>query len=96
MNILQPRAAQLAEEAIFSRGYETTYEAKRFSARGENCIAIKSYPNPYMLYAELDERAPYEFLGSCEAEPTTEEATELLNANPAFKLSKNMRAMNRY
>ena len=99
-NILQPKGQQRAQEVIFDNGYDLTYAVLRFSARGEDCIALKSYPYDWQLYAYRED--PYNYmietpiwLGSSVDEPKSSQMTELLNSRPEFKMSKNMRQMQR-
>mmetsp|Transcript_9698 Transcript_9698/g.12747 ORF Transcript_9698/g.12747 Transcript_9698/m.12747 type:complete len:401 (-) Transcript_9698:16-1218(-) len=99
-NILAPNAKKLAQETIFDQGYEETYALNRFSVRGEECAALKVYPYDWQLFAYGEEEYwPYNEkvvrLGSSEKEPRSSQFTELLNQLPEFKLSKNMRQLQR-
>merc|ERR1712032_1353563 len=99
-NILQPNAKKKAEKVIFSHGFDVTYAVLRFSARGEDCVALKSYPNEWQMYAYREDTSWFNqevpiWLGSSEEEPTPSQFTELLNNRPEFKFSKNMRQMQR-
>ncbi|KAL9191547.1 hypothetical protein ACHAXT_001253 [Thalassiosira profunda] len=74
--------------------------APRRSARGEDCVALKSYPYDWQMYAYREDPSWYNqevpiWLGSSEEEPTSSQFTELLNSRPEFKMSKNMRQMQR-
>lgn len=100
-NILAPNAKKKAQETVFDKGYEETYVLQRFSARGENCVALKVYPYDWQLYAYL-ERNDYYLgrqvdeairLGSSKDEPNAALFTELLNERPEFKYSRNMRQL---
>lgn len=99
-NILQPNGKKRAQEVIFDNGYDVTYAVLRFSVRGEDCVAIKSYPYDWQMYAYREDPSWYnqEFpilLGSSEEEPKSAQISELLNSRPEFKMSKNMRQMQR-
>lgn len=99
-NILQPNGKKRAQEVIFDNGYDVTYAVLRFSARGEDCVALKSYPYDWQLYAYREDPNWYNierplWLGSSVDEPTSSQMTELLNDRPEFKMSKNMRQMQR-
>lgn len=99
-NILQPKGQQRAQEVIFDNGYDVTYAVLRFSARGEDCIAVKSYPYEWQLYAYREDPNWFNqerpvWLGSSKDEPKSAQMSELLNARPEFKMSKNMRQMQR-
>jgi hypothetical protein len=102
-NILAPNAKSKAKEIIFDcdgGGFQETYVFSRFSARGEDCVAIKAYPYDWELFAYLEE---YSYGGpiqtairlgtSCE-EPTSKVFTELLNQREEFKMNKTMRQLN--
>ncbi|KAL7476032.1 hypothetical protein ACHAW6_001923 [Cyclotella cf. meneghiniana] len=99
-NILQPNGKKRAQEVVFDNGYDITYAVLRFSARGEDCIALKAYPYDWQMYAYREDpswfnrRIPI-WLGSSAEEPTSSQFTELLNSRPEFKMSKNMRQMQR-
>lgn len=99
-NILAPKGKEMAQEAIFDRGFQETYVLLQPSVRGEDCIALKAYPYDWQLYAYAENNFwPYDeiivYLGTTKKEPTTAEFTELLNGRDEFKLSKNMRQMQR-
>jgi len=99
-NILAPNAKKRAQEIIFDKGYEVTYAVLRFSVRGEDCVAIKSYPYDWQIYAYREDPSWFNqqipiWLGKSEEEPTSSQVTELLNNRPEFKMSKNMRQMQR-
>ena len=100
INILAPRAKQNAQEVIFDGGYQETYVLLKKSARGEDCVALKAYPYDWQLYAfREDDSWPYGenvlWLGSTKDEPKSEDFTSLLNEREEFKLSKNMRQLQR-
>lgn len=100
-NILAPNAKKRAQEVIFDNGYEVTYAVLRFSARGEDCVALKSYPHDWQLYAFREDPSSWFnqevpiWLGSSKEEPSYSQFTELLNSRSEFKMSKNMRQMQR-
>jgi len=103
-NILQPNAQKMAQEIIFDSpggGFQETYVLSRFSARGEDCVAIKAYPYDWELYAYIEDEtygAPVQTairLGSSPDQPTSAIYTQLLNKRPEFKLTKTMRQMNK-
>lgn len=99
-NILQPNGKKRAQEIIFDKGYDMTYAVLRFSARGEDCIAIKSYPYDWQMYAYREDPAWFNqerpvWLGSSKEKPKSAQYSELLNSRPEFKMSKNMRQMQR-
>lgn len=99
-NIMAPNAKKRAQKIIFDRGYNETYAFNRMSVRGETCVALKAYPYEWQMYAYVeDEYFPNQEvpvrLGSSKEEPTSKQFTELLNAREEFKLSKNMRQMQR-
>ena len=100
INILAPKAKQNAQEVIFDGGYQDTYVLLKKSARGEDCVALKAYPYDWQLYAfREDDSWPYGenvlWLGSTKEEPTSEDFSGLLNEREEFKLSKNMRQLQR-
>mmetsp|Transcript_22682 Transcript_22682/g.65336 ORF Transcript_22682/g.65336 Transcript_22682/m.65336 type:complete len:383 (+) Transcript_22682:99-1247(+) len=100
INIMAPKAKQNAQEVIFEGGYQDTYNLLKKSARGEDCVALKAYPYDWQLYAfREDDSWPYGenvlWLGSTKEEPKSEEFTALLNEREEFKLSKNMRQLQR-
>ena len=97
-NILAPGAKQKAQETIFDKGFNETYSLLRFSVRGEDCVAIKSYPYDWQLFVYLENEMGWETpirIGSSELEPKTDYFTGLINARPEFKLSKTMRQLTR-
>ena len=99
-NILAPNGKKRAQEVIFDNGYDVTYALLRFSARGEDCVAIKSYPYDWQMYAYREDPSWFNqerpvWLGSSKEEPKSAQITALLNERPEFKMSKNMRQMQR-
>ena len=99
-NILAPNGKKRAQEVIFDNGFDVTYAVLRFSARGEDCVALKSYPYDWQMYAYREDPSWYNqerpiWLGSSKEEPTSSQFSELLNSRPEFKMSKNMRNMQR-
>jgi len=50
-NLLAPNAKQKAQQVIFDKGYDETYNLMVFSVRGEKCAAIKAYPYDWQLFA---------------------------------------------
>ena len=99
-NILAPNGKKRAQEVIFDNGYDVTYALLRFSVRGEDCVAIKSYPYDWQMYAYREDPSWFNqerpvWLGSSEEEPKSAQITALLNERPEFKMSKNMRQMQR-
>lgn len=99
-NILAPNGKKRAQEVIFDRGYDVTYAVLRFSARGEDCLALKSYPYDWQLYAYREDPSWFNrkvpiWLGSSKEEPSYSQFSELLNGRPEFKMNKNMRQMQR-
>lgn len=103
-NILAPNAQKMAQEIIFDcqgGGFQETYVLLRFSARGEDCVALKAYPYDWELYAYIEDEsygAPVQTairLGSTEEQPTSALYTELLNKKTEFKLTKTMRQMSK-
>ena len=99
-NILQPNGKKRAQEVVFDNGYDVTYAVLRFSARGEDCIALKAYPYDWQMYAYREDPSWFNrqipiWLGSSKEEPTSSQFSELLNSRPEFKMSKNMRQMQR-
>lgn len=99
-NILQPNGKKRAQEVVFDNGYDVTYAVLRFSARGEDCVAVKAYPYDWQMYAYREDPSWFNkqipiWLGSSDEEPKSAQITELLNARPEFKMSKNMRQMQR-
>ena len=104
INLLQPNAKRRAQEVIFDRcGFgdqrSSTFALLRFSVRGERCAALRAYPYPWQIYAYLEDDFGNERpvrLGSIrDEEPSSEKVAALINAEPEFQLSKNMRRMNR-
>jgi hypothetical protein len=99
-NLLAPRGKKEAQEAIFDRGFAETYHVLQKSVGGDDCIGIKAYPYDWQLYARAESGDwPYdEFvirLGSTKEEPTSADFAALLGQREEFKLSKNMRRMQR-
>ena len=103
-NILAPNAKKLAQEKIFDcegGGFQETYVLSRFSARGEDCVALKAYPYDWQLFAYLEEESYGGIvqtairLGSSETMPTSGMFSELLNDRDEFKLNKTMRQLDR-
>lgn len=99
-NILAPNGKKRAQEVIFDNGYDVTYALLRFSVRGEDCVAIKSYPYDWQMYAYREDPSWFNqerpvWLGSSKEEPKSAQITALLNERPEFKMSKNMRQMQR-
>ena len=99
-NILAPNGKKRAQEVIFDNGYDVTYAVLRFSVRGEDCVAVKSYPYDWQMYAYREDPSWFNqqvpvWLGKSEEEPTSAQITEILNSKPEFKMSKNMRQMQR-
>ena len=98
-NILAPNAKKLAQEIIFDNGYEETYVLQRFSARGEQCVALKVYPYDWQLFAYKEEYYYNSMvetairLGSSKEQPNSALFTELLNEREEFKYSRNMRQL---
>eukprot|EP00557_Chaetoceros_sp_GSL56_P009732 CAMPEP_0176478870 /NCGR_PEP_ID=MMETSP0200_2-20121128/1420_1 /TAXON_ID=947934 /ORGANISM="Chaetoceros sp., Strain GSL56" /LENGTH=396 /DNA_ID=CAMNT_0017874843 /DNA_START=39 /DNA_END=1229 /DNA_ORIENTATION=- len=104
-NILAPNAKAKAQETIFDcegGGFQETYVFSRFSARGEDCVAIKAYPHDWELFAYLEEYSyggPIQTairLGTSREEPTSKLFTELLNSREEFKMNKTMRQLNKF
>jgi len=100
INLLAPRAKQLAQEAIFDRGFDETYVLLRTSVRGEDCIALKAYPYDWQLFAFIENEAwPYEEniirLGETKEEPTSVQFAEFMEGRDEFKMNKNMRNLQR-
>lgn len=99
-NILAPNGKKRAQEVIFDNGYDVTYAVLRFSVRGEDCVALKSYPYDWQMYAYREDPSWFNqqtavWLGSSKEEPVSSQFTEILNSRPEFKMSKNMRQMQR-
>lgn len=100
INILAPGAKNHAQKVIFDRGFTETYCVIQKSVRSEDCVAIKAYPYDWQLFAyrESDEWPNSEYcvhLGSTEPEPKSEDFVKLLEQREEFKLTKNMRQMQR-
>lgn len=103
-NILAPNAKQKAQQIVFDKGYDETYVLQRYSARGEQCVALKVYPYDWQLFAYKEEPS-YGYngnmgmvetalrLGSSKEEPNSAMFTELLNQREEFKYSRTMRQM---
>lgn len=100
INILAPGAKKKAKEVIFDQGYDETYSLLRFSCRGEECVAVKSYPFDWQIFAYREDENNYVGgvametairLGSCKEEPNSEFVTSLLNERPEFKETRTMR-----
>ena len=99
-NILAPNGKKRAQEVVFNKGYDLTYAVLRFSVRGEDCVALKAYPYDWQMFAYREDPSWYNqevpiWLGSSKEEPTSSQFTEILNGRPEFKMSKNMRQMQR-
>eukprot|EP00581_Thalassiosira_minuscula_P009331 CAMPEP_0183706206 /NCGR_PEP_ID=MMETSP0737-20130205/3099_1 /TAXON_ID=385413 /ORGANISM="Thalassiosira miniscula, Strain CCMP1093" /LENGTH=390 /DNA_ID=CAMNT_0025933557 /DNA_START=48 /DNA_END=1220 /DNA_ORIENTATION=+ len=99
-NILAPNGKKRAQEVIFDNGYDVTYAVLRFSVRGEDCVALKAYPYDWQMYAYREDPSWFNqerpvWLGSSKDEPKSSQISELLNSRPEFKMSKNMRQMQR-
>eukprot|EP00978_Attheya_sp_CCMP212_P039113 scaffold200407_cov49-Attheya_sp.AAC.5 len=99
-NILAPNAKKLAQSAIFDKGFNETYCLLQRSVQGEDCVALKAYPYDWQLYVYLENPYwPYTdeviHLGSTRDEPTTVNFTTFLKERDEFKMSKNMRQMQR-
>jgi len=99
-NLLAPGAKQSAQKAIFDRNFQETYCVLQKSVRGEDCVAVKAYPYDWQLYAYAEtDYWPYgEYtlhLGSTTEEPTAADFGKLLEQRDEFKMSKNMRQMQR-
>jgi len=102
-NILAPNAKKKAQETVFDcegGGFQETYVLSRFSARGEDCVALKAYPYDWELFAYIEDYSyggPIQTavrLGSSKEEPTSAMFTELLNEREEFKMNKTMRQLN--
>lgn len=99
-NILAPNGKKLAQQAIFDRGFEETFVLLQKTVRGEDCIAMKVYPYDWQLYAYCEsDYWPYReeiiHLGSTKEEPKSSDFGELLEQRDEFKMSKNMRQLQR-
>jgi hypothetical protein len=111
INIMAPKGKQMAQDVIFDGNgegdqgdsccnFQETYVLLQYSVRGEECVSLKAYPHDWQLYAFLEEEYwPYEpkiiRLGETKDEPKSADFTELINAREEFKLSKNMRQLER-
>jgi len=99
INLLAPGAKKKAQEVIFDRGYDETYVFLRFSARGEECVAIKAYPYDWQIFAYIeDPDLRYERairIGSTKEDPKSDVVTEMINQRPEFKLTRAMRQITR-
>lgn len=99
-NIFSPNAKKNAQKHIFDRGFQNeTYAFNRFSARGELCAALKVYPFDWQMFAYLEDdyyggEYPI-YLGQSEEEPSYSQYVTQLNEREEFKLSKNMRILQR-
>lgn len=93
-NWLAPGAQQKAKIAIFERGFDETYCLLQKAVRGEDCIAIKAYPFDWQLFAYTDDDYTVR-LGSTPMEPKASDFAQYLNEREEFKMSKNMRQMQR-
>lgn len=99
-NLLAPKAKQLAQEAIFDRGFTETFCLLQKTVRGEDCLALKVYPYDWQLYAYAEsDYWPYApkvvRLGSTVDEPKVSDFGSLLEVREEFQLSKNMRQLQR-
>lgn len=102
-NLLAPNAKKLAQEVIYSGedgGFQETFVLLQKSVRGEDCIALKVYPYDWQLYAYCEsDYWPYAqeiiYLGSTPDEPKSSEFGALMEKRDEFKMSKNMRQLQR-
>ena len=99
-NILAPNAKKLAQEAIFDRGFQETFVLLQKSVRGEECVAMKVYPYDWQMYAYCEsDYWPYReeiiHLGSTKEEPKSSDFGALMEQREEFKMSKNMRQLQR-
>jgi hypothetical protein len=99
-NLLAPHGRREAQAAVFDRGFAETYHVLQKSVGGEDCFAVKAYPYDWQLFARAESRDwPHDeyvvHLGSTQDEPTSAEFSLLLSQREEFKLSKNMRRMQR-
>jgi len=100
-NLLAPNAKKHAQEVIFDRcGFQETYVLLQKSVRGEDCVALKAYPYDWQVYAycERDEWPYDEYtirIGSSKEEPSIPEIASMLEQRDEFRMSKNMRQMQR-
>ena len=103
-NILAPNAKKMAQEKVFDcegGGFQETYVLSRFSARGEDCAALKAYPHDWELFAYIEDYSyggPMQTairLGSSKEEPTSAMFSALLNEREEFKMNKTMRQLNK-
>jgi len=103
-NLLAPNAKAKAEQIIFNGeygGYDETYVNLIFQVRGEKCIAIKSYPYDWQIFAMREDdyypNSEYAIqLGSSSEEPTTALVTGMLNERPEFQETKTMRQFKKF
>mmetsp|Transcript_9790 Transcript_9790/g.12924 ORF Transcript_9790/g.12924 Transcript_9790/m.12924 type:complete len:383 (-) Transcript_9790:57-1205(-) len=99
-NIMAPNAKKMAQDIIFDKGYDETYVLLKKSVRGEDCVCLKAYPYDWQLYAYADDeywpnRSILVRLGSTKHEPKATDFAKLLEKREEFKMSKNMRQMQR-
>lgn len=99
-NILAPNGKKLAQEAIFDRDFRETFVLLQKSVRGEDCVAMKVYPYDWQLYAYCESdywpfREEIIHLGSTTEEPKSSDFATLLEQREEFKMSKNMRQLQR-
>lgn len=106
VNLLQPKARQRAQDAIFDdgAGFQETYVLLQKTVQGEDCIALKAYPYDWQLYAYADDNGSWGYydnpdriihLGSTPEEPKSVDFAKFLAEHEQFKLSKNMRQLQR-
>jgi len=99
-NLFSPNAKKRAKQHIFDNGFQNeTYAFNRFNVRGELCAALKVYPYDWQMFAYLEDdyyggEYPI-YLGQSEEEPSYSQYATLLNEREEFKLSKNMRLLQR-
>ena len=99
-NLLAMNAQKMARATVFDRGYNETYCCIQKTVRGEDCVLLKAYPYDWQIYAYAEQDDwPYQpiavRLGSSAEEPTVKKIAELLDQREEFKLSKNMRNLQR-
>ena len=99
-NLLAPKAKQNAQEVIFDGGFQETYVLLQKTVQGEDCIALKAYPYDWQMYAYAEtDYWPYDSylinLGSTKSEPRSSDFVAALQGREEFKLSKNMRQVQR-
>lgn len=99
-NILAPNGKKLAQEVIFDGGFQESFVLLQKSVRGEDCVAMKVYPYDWQLYAYCEsDYWPHTqeviYLGSTPEEPKASEFAALLETRDEFKMSKNMRQLQR-